>query len=100
MGRLTQAEYTATISGVPRRIRLYDGRIYGFRPYLENLPDNEWQGHDFGAGTVTFVYDMGGKQWRHIMVDCPNDGVKLVVVVSLITGRVRGHYVLDLAPSS
>ena len=99
MGRLSEAEYAATIQGEPRAInpRHTSAR---WRSYLDALPASEWQGHDFGAGVAAAIYDMAGLRWRHVMVGCEDPRVQLALVINLRSGAVHGHYVLDLRGSA
>ena len=96
MGRLTEAEYTATIYGEPRPVnpRHTAGQ---WRPYLANLPTTEWLGHDFGPGVVAAIYDMAGMHWRHVLIASEDPRVQLALVINLRDSAVRGHFVLDLS---
>ncbi|MDQ1725617.1 MAG: hypothetical protein QOG52_2645 [Frankiaceae bacterium] len=97
MGRLSEAEYTATIQGEPRPTnpRHTSAR---WRPYFAALPTTEWRGHDFSGGAVAAIYDMAGLRWRHVMIGCEDPRVQLALVINLRSGEVLGHFVLDLRP--
>ena len=95
MGRLTEAEYAATIAGRPRPVnpRHTSAR---WRPYLASLPPAEWLGNDFSSGVVAAIYDMAGLRWRHVLLAGDDPRVQLALVINLRSGSVHGHYVLDL----
>ena len=99
MGRLTEAEYAATIYGEPRPVNPRHTAGH-WRPYLAALPTTEWLGHDFSAGVVAAIYDMAGMRWRHVLIASDDPRVQLALVINLRDGAVRGHFVLDLAPAA
>lgn len=95
MRRLTEDEYKSTMSQ-PRRVGLEEEPPFDFWQYFDDIPRDDWDGHDFSAGTVSYAYEMSGGRWQHVLVESPDKNVNLVLVLDLVEHQVHGHHLLDL----
>jgi hypothetical protein len=94
--RLTEAEYKATMSLDPRQVGPDELPPFDFWGYVEDVPRDDWEGHDFSAGTVSYAYEMEGGRWYHVLVESADRNVHLVLVLDLERRVVLGHHLLDL----
>jgi hypothetical protein len=94
--RLSHDEYRATTTPGPRPVGADERPLFDFWTYFDQLPREEWLGHDFSGGTVSYAYVMAGDRWQHVLVESPDKNVNLVLVLDLAATEVFGHYVLDL----
>ena len=80
----------------PRRVQPHEAPPFDFWRYFEELPEDEWEGHDFSRGMVSYAYVMPGGRWEHVLVESDDKNVNLVLVLDLSAGEVLGHFMLDL----
>lgn len=55
MPRLSEDEYKATMSLEPRQLGAEERPPFDFWRYFDAIPRDDWEGHDFSAGTVSFA---------------------------------------------
>ncbi len=79
----------------PTRVGSEEPPPFNFWPYLDELPQAEWHGHDFSRGAVSYSWLMQDR-WQHVLVDSEDPNVKLVLVLDLQRQDVAGHWLLDL----
>jgi hypothetical protein len=96
MPRLTEPEYLATMDPHPIRVGLDDSPPFAFCNHFESIPDEDFDGHEFSDGTVTYVWTMSDTKHQHVLVECEIANVFLVLVLDLRRGQVYGHHLLDL----
>lgn len=96
MPRLTEPEFLATTDSHPVRVCLDDSPPSDFWDYFESIPNDDFDGHDFSAGTVTYAWTMPTKSHQHVLVKCEDANVFLVVILDLRQRQVYGHHLLDL----
>jgi len=94
--RLTEAEYLATMDPHPVRVAQDDAPPFAFWDYFESIPHEDFDGHDFSAGTVTDAWTMPTTDYRHVLIRCETANVFLVLILDLRQCEVRGHHLLDL----
>lgn len=95
MRRLSEDEYKATMTPHPRQAGPDERPPFDFWTYFDQLPRDEWLGHDFSRGTASYAYVMAGARWQHVLIESQDKNVNLVLVLHLEAGNVFGHYVLD-----
>ncbi len=95
MKRLSEDEYLATMGSTPRRVLPAEPPPFDFWPYFDQLTAEEFDGHDFSGGRVTYVWEMPGG-WQHVLVDSEEPNTFLVLVLNVGTREVHGHHVLGL----
>jgi hypothetical protein len=96
MRLLTEAEYRATMEPEPIRIGPDDEPPFDFWAYFDAVPAADLRGHDFSGGTVTYAWHMPRGHLQHVLVNCEEPNVFLVLVLDLRGQTVLGHYVLDI----
>ena len=98
MRRLSDDEYSATMEAAPERAGDEQAPPFDFWPYVDALPAAEFDGGDFTAGRVTYVWQMPNGRWQHVLINEASDrNTFLVLVLDLSSRQVHGHYVLRLA---
>jgi hypothetical protein len=96
MRLLTEAEYKATMEPEPIRIGPDDEPPFDFWPYFDMVPEEDFGGHDFSEGGVTYAWHMPDGNLQHVLVNCEKPSVFLVLVLDLSNRVVVGHYLLNL----
>jgi hypothetical protein len=94
--RLSEDEYKATMGPNPRQVGSDELPPFDFWAYFDALPREEWMGHDFSRGTVSYAYVMPGDRWEHVLVESDDKNVNLVLLLDLDAQQVHGHFLLDL----
>ncbi|GAA2396196.1 hypothetical protein [Dactylosporangium salmoneum] len=96
MRLLSEAEYRATMEPEPIRIGAEAEPPFDFWTYVDEIPEADLGGHDFSAGNVTYAWHMPARNLQHVLVDCEQPNVFLVLVLDLDRTEVLGHYLLDI----
>jgi hypothetical protein len=96
MPLLANPEFKATADPRPVRVGPDESPPFGFWGYFESIPHPDFDGHDFSAGIVTYVWTMPATDCQHVLVNCETENVFLVLVLDLRHSEVRGHHLLDL----
>jgi hypothetical protein len=96
--KLTEDEPKAVMgnAGPMRRVQSDASPPFDFWPYVEEIPVEDWGGHDFSAGRVTHVYTQQEGRFQFVNIDSEDKNVFLVVVLDLHERLVLGHFLLDL----
>lgn len=58
--RLTEDEYEATMGLASRQVTPDERPPFDFWTYFHAIPREDWEGHDFSAGSVSFAFVMPG----------------------------------------
>ncbi|MFC4149551.1 hypothetical protein ACFO0M_25165 [Micromonospora mangrovi] len=93
---LTEDEYKATMGPDPVRVGTDQEPPFDFWPYVDSVPEDDLDGHDFSEGRVPYVWQMPDGVHQHVLVECETPNVFLVLVLDLRAGSVLGHHLLDL----
>jgi hypothetical protein len=93
---LTEDEYQRTIGPDPTRVRPDEEPPFDFWPYFDSIDAEDFAGHDFSEGRVSYAWQMPGGVYQHVLVDCETPDVFLVLVLDLPACSVYGHHLLDL----
>jgi hypothetical protein len=96
MPRLTEPEFLATTDPHPVRVGLDDSPPFDFWDYFGSIPNEDFDGHDFSGGTVTYAWTMPATGHQHVLVKCEDANVFLVLILDLRRRQVHGHHLLDL----
>ncbi len=93
MKKLTQEEFKATINDP---YALDDGNpIFDFWSYVDNIPEEDYEGHDCSEGNVYNVYRMNGNDIEHVLILSKTENVFMGIVNDLGKKEVVGHCLLD-----
>ena len=93
---LTQDEYQGTIGPNPARVASDEEPPFDFWPYFDSIAEDDFGGHDFSEGRISYAWQMPGGVYQHVLVDCETPDVFLVLVLDLPRSSVFGHHLLDL----
>jgi hypothetical protein len=96
MRLLSEAEYKATMEPEPIRLGPEADPPFDFWPYFDEVPASDLAGHDFSEGSVTYAWHMPEANLQHVLVNCEQPNVFLVLILDLTTKSVLGHYLLDI----
>lgn len=94
--RLTEAEFKATSGEPMRRVAPDEGPVFDFWPYFEAIPEEDFEGFDCSAGSVSWVWEHPDGLYQHVLVDSEDRDVFMVLVLDLGVKLVIGHRLLDL----
>ncbi|WP_346122206.1 hypothetical protein [Micromonospora coerulea] len=92
---LTEDEYKARWDPTPQEWARTRNPPFDFWPYFDSIPEDDFNGHDFSEGRVTYAWQSDGAH-QHVLVDCETPNVFLVLVLDLHASSVLGHHLLDL----
>jgi len=96
MKRLSKTEFKATFGNPMTRQREKAEPPFDFWPYVNSLPKEEFGKFDFSDGQVDYAYRDASGRYEHVLVNCEDKNVFLVLVLDLETRDVYGHRVLNL----
>ena len=96
MRRLTKEEFKATIDDKMTPLGEDAVPPFDFWPYVESIPEEDFQGFDFSEGLVDFVYVDSKQRYQLVHVGCKQNDIFLVIVLDMSANAVHGHYVLNL----
>jgi hypothetical protein len=94
--RLTDEEFKATAVRGAEQVGLDEEPPFDFWGYFEAIPPEDFGGHDFSAGRVSYAWNMRGTAYQHVLVECGTPNVFLVLVLDVPGRSVLGHHLLDL----
>ena len=78
------------------RVALDEEPPFDFWAYVDAIPEEDFAGHDFSAGGVSYAWNMRGTAYQHVLVECETPNVFLVLVLDVAAQSVAGHHLLDL----
>jgi hypothetical protein len=96
MPKLTEDEYRATMAAHPIVVTEDEEPAVDPWPYFDEIPAEDFGGHDFSEGEVPLAWNMPGLPYQHALVSCETENVFLVLVLNKDEKTVTGHYLLDL----
>jgi hypothetical protein len=94
--RLTDEEFKATMGSDRERVGLDEEPPFAFWDYFDSIPPEDFAGHDFLDGRVSYAWNMRGTAYQHVLVECETPNVFLVLVLDVTARSVTGHHLLDL----
>ena len=92
----TEEEFKATMVQPMRRLEPTGVPALNLGPYVDAIPVQDFQGHDFSSRFVPHVYATPDGHFEHVLISASVPNVFLVVVVDTRSEQVRGHHLLDL----
>lgn len=69
---------------------------FDFWTYFEQIPEADFDGHDFSKGEVDTVYIEPTRRYEHVLINSEDKNVFLVLILDRQEQKVVGHRVLDL----
>ena len=72
---LTQDEYQGTIGPNPARVASDEEPPFDFWPYFDSIAEDDFGGHDFSEGRISYAWQMPGGVYQHVLVDCETPDV-------------------------
>ncbi len=93
--KLTEKEFQATIAKPSKKET--GEPLFDFWEYIDQIPEEDYQGFDCKEGEVTNVYQMQGGKYEHVIINSTTDKVGMVIVNDLPSKMVYGHFLLDLS---
>jgi hypothetical protein len=96
MRRLADDEFKATAVPEAERVGLDEEPPFDFWEYFEAIPREDFGGHDFAEGRVSYAWNMRGTAYQHVLVECETPNVFLALVLDVPGRVVAGHHLLDL----
>ena len=96
MRRLTDEEFKATAAPEAEPVGLDQEPPFDFWEYFEAIPPDDFEGHDFSEGRVSYAWTMRGTPYQHVLVECETPNVFLTLVLDVPGRLVAGHHLLDL----
>jgi hypothetical protein len=96
MKQLSEAEYLATMAEPMKRLSADGGAPVDFWLYFDCSPAADFEQHDCSAGSVTYVWEHPAGRYQHVLVDCEDKNVFMVLVLDVHSREVLGHRLLDL----
>ena len=96
MPALDEQAFAATFD--EKMIRAEGDSPFDFWPYVESIPDADYNGYDCREGEVTNVWRSENGFYEHVLVNSKDDSnVFMVVVLDLRKSCVTGHRLLNLS---
>lgn len=96
MPQLNQSEFDATYSDPMRRVPLDAEPPFDFWVYFDEIPEDEFQGHDCSECAVDYAYTSGCGNFQHVLLNSQTQNVFMVLVLNLGQQEVVGHRLLNL----
>ncbi|MEP4076219.1 hypothetical protein [Haloferula sp.] len=98
MKKLDEAAFRKTCgSSGMIRVKINEGPPFDFWPYVEAIPEEDFDGYDCGEGRVEWVWRSEDARFEHILINTVDDvNVFMGVVLDRIHSVVVGHRLLDL----
>jgi hypothetical protein len=94
--RLSESEYSNTFQSPMRRVPAEEGPPFDFWPYVDLIPQADYEGHDCSAGKVRWVYQHPTGRYEHVLISSENKDIFMVLVLDRKNGVVLGHRLLNL----
>ena len=95
--RLSESEFQATFGSSMQRLSADEAPPFDFWPYFDSIPDEDFEGFDCSAGSVTYVYRDPDGRYEHVHVDSGDPNVFMVLVLDRRAKTMVGHRLLNLA---
>ena len=96
MALLSETEFRQTFAAPMTRVAQSEAPLFDFWPYFDEIPSEDFSGHDCSQGKVTYVYRHPSGRFEHVLVDSENRDIFMVLVLDLQNKSVLGHHLLDL----
>jgi hypothetical protein len=94
--QLTQEEYEATFSPPMRNVTDSAEEIVDLWAYANPIIESEYHNCVAWNWRVMFIYESRDGLFQHVNIPVPTDNTYLSVVVDKPSGKIIGHYLLNL----
>ena len=95
MPELDEQAFAATFGA--KMIRVEGPPPFDFWPYVELIPDVDYNGYDCSDGEVTNVWRSDDGCYEHVLINTKDDpNVFMAIVLDLHESCVMGHRILNL----
>ena len=97
MSLLSQDEFAKTFGETRERLLADESPPFDFWQYFDEIPLDDFEGHDCSAREVEYVYRMGpAHRYVHVLVNTEDRNVFMVIVLDIVAGDILGHRLLNL----
>ncbi|MBK1833957.1 hypothetical protein [Roseibacillus ishigakijimensis] len=98
MKKLDEAAFRKTSGGSGMiRVKINEGPPFDFWPYVEAIPEEDFNGYDCSEGRVEWVWRSEDSRFEHVLISTAEDvNVFMAVVLDRTHSVVVGHRLLDL----
>lgn len=79
-----------------QRVPIHADAPCDFWPYFDQIPVEEFEGHDCSGASVTYAWNDPSMRFQHVLVNSEDDDVFMVLVIDLGRRAVFGHRILNL----
>ena len=80
-----------------QRVSQDEPPIVDFWPYVEAIPEADFNEHNCSEGTVRYVYRHPLGRWEHVLIDSETENVFMAIILDRETASVAGHRLLDFS---
>lgn len=96
MPLLDQEAYGKTFGKKMRRVDAGGNAPFPFWSYVDQIPQEDFQGYDCSEGSVQWVWRGDDQRFAHLCIDTKQDkDVFMVIVLDLAQKKVAGHRLMD-----
>ena len=96
MPLLSEPEFLGTFTAPMRQVGGDDEPPFDFWPYVDAIPDGDFEGRDCSEGAVSLAWRNATGRYEHVLIDSDDPEVFMVVVLDRESKTVVGHHLLDL----
>lgn len=98
MKKLDKAAFRNTFGGEGIiRVKINEEPPFDFWPYVEAIPEDDFDGYDCSEGKVEWVWRSVDARFEHVLIStAENVNVFMTIVLDRIDSIVVGHRLLDL----
>jgi hypothetical protein len=93
---LSDDEFKATTAPAPVQVGPNEEPPFDFWAYFDAIAADDFAGHDFSDGGVSYAWRMPETAYEHVLVECEQSNVFMALVLDVAAGTVVGHHLLDL----
>ena len=98
--KLSKSEFKSTAATPMRRLGADAEPPIDFWPYFESIPAADFEGHDCGEGSVTYVWEHPQQYFQHVLINTQDPNVFMALVLDLRQKTIMGHHLMDLNPAA
>jgi hypothetical protein len=95
--KLSYQEYQATFDTPMLDVSQTAEPVLDIWPYVEAVPESDLEGFNLLDGPVRYVYQSPAGQYLHVLVSTDDEKTFLVIIIDVLSVKIVGHYLLDLA---
>lgn len=96
MRRISDDEWPQFFDSPMQRLPQSEQPPFDFWPYVEEIPLEDFKGHDCSEGRVEHAYRHPDGRLEHVLIDSKDPDVFMVIILDRVAKSVVGHHLLDL----